>query len=70
MSKKERLHLIMPPETREKIDDIQERIRATTMSEVIRRSLSLLDILTREQAKGSSIYVRGKDGREKEILIT
>lgn len=44
--RKERLHLTMPPGTRLLLDKLQERIGAGSMTEVIRRSLNLLDIAT------------------------
>lgn len=39
------------------------------MSEVIRRSVELLEILTERQQKGDAIILRAADGSEKEVII-
>jgi|GEM_PF-2832561 hypothetical protein len=67
MTKQERLHLTMPPNTKEAIDEIQTRIGAGSMTEVIRRALSLLDTVTKEEKQGKRLLLRDKDGSEIEV---
>ena len=52
----------MPPKTKELLDNLQERIGAASMSETIRRALSLLDVISKEEAKGGECIIQGQDG--------
>lgn len=66
---KERLHLSMPPKTKGLLDDLQTRTGAGTMSEVIRRALALLDIVSQEQESGGQFFIQKKDGSQTRIEI-
>jgi hypothetical protein len=66
---KERLHLSMPPKTKGLLDDLQARTGAGTMSEVIRRALALLDIVSQEQKSGGQFFIQKKDGSQTRIEI-
>jgi hypothetical protein len=65
---KERINLIVSPKTRGTIELIQERLDLGSISEVIRRGISLLDILSKYEADGSTVFVR-KDGKETQIKM-
>jgi uncharacterized membrane protein YccC len=52
-----KLSLKVPPSTREKLQELQQRTDATNMTEVIRRALSLYDQLTEELAKDNTRLV-------------
>jgi hypothetical protein len=69
IQEKERLHLSMPPKTKELLDDLQDRTGAGTMSEVIRRALSLLDVVSKEQKEGGQFFIHSKDGSQTRIEI-
>ena len=45
---KERLHLAMPPGTKKLLDRLQTRIGASSATEVIRRSLAVMDFVSAE----------------------
>ena len=66
---KERLHLSMPPKTKGLLDDLQVRMGAGTMSEVIRRALALLDIVSKEQESGGQFFIQKKDGSQTRLEI-
>ena len=70
MSKKKivRMNLEMSPQVRKKL----ERISSTTdesLSQVVRRSLAIYDMLLTETEQGSEIIIRSDDGTEKHVVI-
>ena len=56
--KRERLHLLMPSQTKALLDQLQERTGAGSMTEVIRHALALYDLVSEEIGKGKEIIVR------------
>jgi hypothetical protein len=66
---KVRLNLLMPQKTKQLIDDLQDRTGAGSMSEIIRRALALLDVVTEKQEEGGQLYVHWPDGRQSQIHI-
>jgi hypothetical protein len=59
---KERINLAVSPETRSKIEDIQKRLDLGSLTEVIRRGVSVLDILSEHQKEGYSLTLsKGKE---------
>ena len=66
---KVRLSLAMPPATKAKIDELQERVGAPTVTEVIRQSIALLDTITAEQGRGAKIIIRDDDGDRQLMLL-
>ena len=64
-----RLNLEMPESVRDKLESMRRRSEADSRTEVIRRALALYDLLLEHSQQGSSIIVRTKDGKEKEVLI-
>lgn len=66
---KTRLHLAMPEKTKQIIDDLQVRTGAGSMTEVIRRALALLDVVSAEQENGGELFVHGRGGTKTKIRI-
>ena len=66
---KVRLNLVMPPKTKELLDSLQTRTGAQTMSETIRRALVLLDVVSAEQEKGSTLFFHAADGNQTRLQI-
>lgn len=68
MTEKSRLHLAMPAGTKAKMDEMQLRIGASTVTELIKRALALLDAVTREESQGSTFWVHRADGTHAPVL--
>jgi hypothetical protein len=66
---KKRLHLAMPRSTQQVIDNLQKRTGAESMTEIFRRALALLDVVTAKQEEGGQLYIHWPDGRQSEIHI-
>lgn len=65
-----RLHLELPERVRERLEELREMTEADTVTEVVRRALSFYDALvTAKNEDGVTVVVRGKDGRERELLL-
>lgn len=69
LERKERLHLAMPPKTKQLLDDLQARTGAGSMTEVIRRALALLDVVSAEQENGGGLVIHGQGGKQTKIRI-
>jgi len=67
---KDRLHLAMPPKTKQCIDDLQARTSSGLMSETIRRALILLDAVSKTQEKGGELFVHWQDESQIQVIIT
>lgn len=66
---KERINLFVSKQTRKKIDTIQKRIDAESLSDVVRKAISLLDIISELENKGEKIIARARDGSETQIRL-
>ena len=64
-----RLNLEMSAAVRDALERLRDRIHADSLSEVIRRSLSVYDLLAAEQAKGGELFFRYRDGKEKALVL-
>lgn len=58
----------MTKDVRDKLELLQDSTRAETLSEVIRRALSVYEFLWNEREKGNSLIVKGK-GKERELVL-
>lgn len=69
-SPKVRLNVEISEEMRKLLSDLQLRVQADSLSEVIRRSLKVYDFYTKEQEQGTKFYLKkqGEDPRELTIL--
>ena len=62
-----RMTLELPPKAREKLEKLSQETDQS-LSEVIRRALSLYDLIGAEAMAGSELVIRSRDG-EKEVLL-
>ena len=70
MSERKRpVNLAMSERTRARMEALKETLDSDSLSEVIRRSVELLDILTERQMKGDAIILRSSDGKETEVIV-
>ncbi len=67
--KKERLHVAVPLQTKQRVDRLQARIGASTRSATIRRALALLELVTAEQDKGGDVYIHAADGTQTRLRL-
>jgi len=67
--RKKPVNLTMSDRTRSRIALLKERLDSDSLSEVIRRSVELLEVLTERQSSGDKIILRAKDGSEQEIIF-
>ena len=67
--RKRPMNLAMSERTRARIEGLKERLDSDSLSEVIRRSVELLEILSERQAEGDALILRSPDGAEKEVII-
>lgn len=65
-----RLNLELDEEIRSRLDEMQEETKADSLTEVIRRALSLLDMALKERREGGEVIFRGRDGKERTLLVT
>lgn len=64
---KVRLNLEFTKGVKDTLDELQQRTESPTITEVFRRSLALLDMVSEHLQHGGSVVLRHKDGRE-EVL--
>ncbi len=62
-----RINLDIPIKTKESIESLKERSGATTLTEVVKRSLALYDMILACSQSGGKIIIQSPDG-EKETL--
>ncbi len=55
---------------KERLDKLQDQSDASSLTEVIRRSLALYDILLNSLSKGEEILLRDKEGKETNVVVT
>lgn len=68
--RKRAVNMTMSVKTRARIDGLKETLDSDSLSEVIRRSVELLEILTKRQIQGDKIILRSPDGSETEVIVT
>lgn len=67
---KVRLNLELPERVRERLERVRVMSEADSLTEVIRRALSVYDaLLTSALEEGSKVVLRNADGTERELLI-
>ncbi len=70
MSTKKAMNLAMSEKTRDRLESLKVRMDSDSFSEVIRRSIELMEVLVEHKAAGDSIILRSQEGSEKEIIIS
>ena len=66
---KVRLNLDIHPDQKTKMEELRDRARIESLSEVVRRSVSIYLEIMKANERGEMLYLRGKDGVERQILI-
>jgi hypothetical protein len=66
---KERLSLEVNSTVKELLKDLERRSNATSLTEVVRRSLALLDLVLEHQESGGTIIFRHLDGTDEKLRI-
>jgi len=64
-----RLSLDVSPKVREQLTDLEARTEAGSITEVIRRALSLYDLVTEHQGEGGKLVFRHVDGEEEVLKV-
>jgi hypothetical protein len=64
---KERLNLDLHPDVKAQLLDLKERIKADSMSEVVRRAIELYGYILTEQEKGSKLMIKPDPGLIREV---
>lgn len=68
MSTKNRINLAVSDKTKDRLSDLQDRMDSSSLSEVIRRAVELLDVVTEHQLNGETVLIRSPNG-ETEIKV-
>lgn len=66
---KTRLNLQVPQRVRDQLDELEQKSGATSITEVIRRSLAYYEILIDHINEDGEIIFRHKDGREEKLKV-
>ena len=67
--RKQRVQFDMSDRTVETLDRLREDSGATSRAEVIRRSLTLMEVVTELQARDGAVILRANDGREERLVL-
>lgn len=67
--KKTRLNLQIPKVVKDQLSELEEKSGATSLTEVIRRSLSFYDVLIDHVNEGGEVIFVRKDGTEEKLRI-
>jgi Arc/MetJ-type ribon-helix-helix transcriptional regulator len=63
------MNLDVPDEVKQKLEDLKNTTQADSMSEVVRRALTVYDFLWNEKSNGTVTILRSHDGTERELLL-
>ena len=69
LREKVRLNLEIHPDVKARLDDLQERTQAASLTEVIRRSLALYNLVVDLQQEGGRITLHRKDGTAETLAV-
>jgi hypothetical protein len=61
--------LEFPPQIYEQMQAVQQRSNAASLTEVLRRSLALYDLITEHVGGGGDIVLVGPDGAKEKLRI-
>jgi hypothetical protein len=64
-----RLSLDLDLVAKSEIENLRKRTGATSITELIRKSVALYDIVSDHKAAGGSLIFRHSDGREERLVI-
>ncbi len=64
-----RLSLDLKPAIKDQLDDLQKRIGAPTLVEVIRKSLALYELFVEHEKSGGKVILENPDGSRERLKI-
>jgi hypothetical protein len=64
-----RLSLDISPKIRERLDELTVKTEAGSITEVVKRALTLLDLVTEHQAEGGTLIFKHADGTQETLRI-
>lgn len=64
-----RLNLEFPPQIHQQMQVVQQRSNAASLTEMLRRSVALYDLITEHVAEGGDIVLVGQDGTQEKLRI-
>jgi hypothetical protein len=64
-----RLNLEMAESVRQKLENLQKKTEADSLTEVVRRALTVYDSLWREKLQGGTLVVKSPGGYEGELVL-
>ncbi|MFO1078014.1 MAG: hypothetical protein U1E73_09870 [Planctomycetota bacterium] len=65
-----RIHLAVTPRVKDRLDDLLRKTEAESITEVVRRALSIYDDLVNTALAGGKILLEDKKGDQREVQIT
>ena len=68
-SEKVRVNFELSPAIKDSLVELQARTNSQSITEVFRRALALLDMVTEHYEKGGSLILRHKDGQEEKVRL-
>lgn len=68
-SEKVRLNLEFPPQIYDQMQEVQHRSHAASLTEVLRRSLALYDLITEHIVDGGDIVLVNSKGEQEKLHI-
>lgn len=60
----------MNQNTIEQVDKLQEKVHAPSRSDAVRRAVEISDMLVNAVEHGDKIIIEGKNGKQRQILIS
>lgn len=70
MNKTENVQIRMSESTLNQIEKVQEATHAASRSDAVRRAVAIAEILVEAAKGGEKLVLMGKNGRQREIIIT
>ena len=64
-----RITLAVSPTIKDRLDDLQDRTEAESMTETFRRALAIYEAMVDAKERGAKVIVKEKNGRTRDLLI-
>ena len=64
-----RLNLEVQQDVKDRLDELQERTHASSLTEVIRRALALYNLVVDHQGDGGKVVLQNRDGSSETLTI-
>ena len=64
-----RLNLEVQQDVKDRLDELQERTHASSLTEVIRRALALYNLVVDDQGDGGKVVLQNRDGSSETLTI-